>query len=81
MKTVGSYEAKTKLPELLRDVERGQVVTVTRRGVPIAQITSIERHNKNKISDTIREIRRQRARRQPVSVNEIIAARDEGRRY
>ena len=81
MKTVGSYEAKTRLPELLRDVERGEVVTVTRRGVPIARITGVESDNRQEISDAIREIRRQRAQRKSVSVNEIIKARDEGRRY
>ena len=80
MKTVGSYEAKTRLPELLRDVERGETFTVTRRGVPIARITGVERDNRKEISDAIREIRRQRAQRKSVSVNEIIAARDEGRR-
>ena len=42
MSTVGSYEAKTRLPELLRSVERGETVTITRRGVPIARIVGID---------------------------------------
>lgn len=33
MHTIGSYEAKTRLPESLRAVELGAVVTITRRGV------------------------------------------------
>lgn len=36
MPTVGSYEAKTHLPELLRRVEAGERVTITRHGRPIA---------------------------------------------
>jgi len=36
MVTVGSYEAKTRLPELLRRVEKGERVTITRHGHPIA---------------------------------------------
>lgn len=36
--TVGSYQAKTHLAELLDRVARGDVVTITRRGVPVAQI-------------------------------------------
>ena len=35
---VGSYEAKTKLPELLRQVEAGQSFTITNRGRPIADL-------------------------------------------
>ena len=41
MHIVGSYEAKTRLPELLRAVEKGETVTITRRGVPVARIVSV----------------------------------------
>jgi prevent-host-death family protein len=33
---IGSYEAKTKLPELLREVQAGQCFTITLRGKPVA---------------------------------------------
>jgi len=42
MKTVGTYEAKTHLPRLLGEVERGESITITRRGKPIAIISPIE---------------------------------------
>ncbi len=35
---VGSYEAKTRLPELLRQVRDGYAVTITHRGRPIAAL-------------------------------------------
>jgi len=38
MRHVGSYEAKTHLPELLDSVERGEVVIITRRGRPTARL-------------------------------------------
>ena len=39
MKTeVGSYEAKTKLPELLRQVKTGTSFTITNRGEAIADL-------------------------------------------
>ena len=48
MTTVGSYEAKTHLPELLERVVRGEKILITRRGVPIALITPApERATKN----------------------------------
>ena len=37
---VGTYEGKTRLPELLKRVEAGETVVITRRGKPIARITS-----------------------------------------
>ena len=40
MVTVGAYEAKTRLPELLRLVEAGERVTITRHGQPVALLTA-----------------------------------------
>lgn len=36
-----TYEAKAKLSEILRRVEKGKTVVVTRRGEPIAEIRPI----------------------------------------
>ncbi|MFC5862518.1 type II toxin-antitoxin system Phd/YefM family antitoxin [Acidicapsa dinghuensis] len=38
MTTVGIAEAKNMLPELIRAVEAGEQVVITRHGVPVAQI-------------------------------------------
>ncbi len=38
MTTVGSFEAKTKLAELLDKVEAGETVTITRRGRAVAKL-------------------------------------------
>jgi prevent-host-death family protein len=39
MKTeIGSYEAKTRLPELLRQVKTGKSYTITNRGEAIADL-------------------------------------------
>jgi prevent-host-death family protein len=38
MGTVGSYEAKTHLPRLLERVERGESITITRHGKPVARL-------------------------------------------
>lgn len=40
MKEVAVYEAKTRLSELLLEVERGEQVTITRRGVAVARLVS-----------------------------------------
>ena len=40
MKEVAVFEAKTRLSELLAEVERGGEITITRRGQPIARLVS-----------------------------------------
>lgn len=79
MRTIGSYEAKTRLLELLRRVEQGEQFTVTRRGVPVARILGME----DTVDDRraiIERMKAARARRTRVSVRELLDARDEGRR-
>jgi prevent-host-death family protein len=38
MHSVGSYEAKTHLPQLLARVEHGETITITRHGKPVARL-------------------------------------------
>jgi len=83
MQTIQASEAKTHFLRILDDVERGQTVTVTRRGKTVARIvpagaSSEERREQiKKAMTSILEIRK---RTRPVSVEEILSARDEGRR-
>lgn len=80
MPTVGSYEAKTRLPQLLRSVEQGETVTITRRGLPIARIVGVAHEPGEQVGEIIRRMRAARAHRAPVSTREILEARDQGRR-
>lgn len=41
MDTVGIFEAKTHLSDLLKRVEAGAHITITRHGAPIAQLVPI----------------------------------------
>ena len=48
---IGSYEAKTKLPELLRQVKAGESFTITNRGEAIADLVpSAGARAKDKVS-------------------------------
>ena len=79
MHTIGSYEAKTRLPELLRRVEQGEQFTITRRGVPVARILGLEDSVEDRRA-IIERMKAARARRTRVRVRELLDARDEGRR-
>src|SRR5262249_29165393 len=38
MTTIGAYEAKTHLPQLLERVAKGEQIVITRRGKPVAML-------------------------------------------
>ena len=81
MLTVGAFEAKTKLSELLDAVERGEEVVITRRGQPVARMLPVkpvpDREAVDKLIAEARELRRGTSL-EGVSVRELI---DEGRRF
>ena len=39
---VGAYEAKTHLSELLKKVEAGEEITITKHGAPVAKLVPIK---------------------------------------
>jgi prevent-host-death family protein len=80
MTTVTAYEAKTHLPRLLRAAERGETVIITRHGKPVAQLGPVEDRRRGDVAEVIERMKRTRAQRPRVSVEEILAARDEGRK-
>ena len=41
MDTVGSYEAKTHLSRLLDRVAKGEQITITKHGVPVAKLVPV----------------------------------------
>ena len=41
--TVGAYEAKTHLSELLEKVEAGEEITITKHGAPVAKLVPVKR--------------------------------------
>jgi prevent-host-death family protein len=46
---IGSYDAKTKLPELLREVREGRRYTITLRGKPVANLVPVGRFGEDNI--------------------------------
>lgn len=78
MHTYGVYEAKTKLAELLKQVQRGERVTITNRGQPIAELVPSERVSGDLVREAITAIRSARAGR--ISQSEFAEMRLRGRR-
>ena len=57
MKSVGSYEAKTHLPRLLSQVEKGETITITKRGKPIAVLSPAQEPPRRDVRTVIEEFR------------------------
>ena len=77
---VGCYEAKTYLPRLLAQVERGARITITRHGIPVAMLVPTRNHAWLKPGEAIEGIKafRRTHKLGQVSIRELI---EEGRRY
>lgn len=57
MVTVGAFDAKTHLSSLLKKVEQGEEVLITRRGIPVARLVPAEEADRRDVADAIRELR------------------------
>jgi prevent-host-death family protein len=74
--SIGAYEAKTRLPELLSQVEAGHSYLITRHGRPVARLLAVEPVAAAEgVADALFAMRR--SRRLGVSLRALI---DEGRR-
>lgn len=80
MREIQASEAKTHLPQLLDAVERGETLIITRHGRPIARIVPEVGHQQERIQKAIAGIVALRKRTGRISVEEILSARDEGRK-
>lgn len=78
MATIGAYDAKTHLPKLLERVARGERITITKHGVPVAVLVPAGPAPVEDRSEIIAELRafRQGRRLEGESLREMI---DEGR--
>jgi prevent-host-death family protein len=79
METVGAYEAKTHLPKLLARVTKGERITITKHGIPIAILQPFDPAKNVDTGSIIAELRRFRKKNKlsGLSIREMI---EEGRR-
>jgi prevent-host-death family protein len=82
MREVGAFEAKNKLGRLLDLVERGEEITITRHGKPVARLVPpSEAFNRDRARAALRRIREraERLKLGPFDWAEWKSYRDEGR--
>lgn len=82
MKEISATEAKARLAALLSDVERGETVMITRHGKPVARLIPLETDEGERRLQAVQALRewRKTLPRTNMSVEDILSARDEGRK-
>ena len=80
MESVGAFDAKTHLNELLERVSQGETIQITRRGIPIAKLVPADSFSNRTPKEAAEGIRRLRKRMKlrGVKIRKLI---NEGRRY
>jgi prevent-host-death family protein len=61
MREVGAYEAKTHLPRLLEQVEKGESFVITRHGRPVAELVPISGQDATAVRSAIEDLAALRA--------------------
>ena len=79
METIGAYEAKTHLTQLLERVTKGEKITITKHGVPVATLQPADPTKRTPVREVIDQLKRFRSRHRldGVSIRDMI---EEGRR-
>jgi len=80
MRTIGAFEAKNRLSELLQTVENGEEVTITRHGRPVARLVPVGQSDRQKVREAIEWLKETRKERSlgGLNIKDLI---NEGRKY
>lgn len=81
MREIQASEAKTHLPQILDDVERGETVIITRHGRAIARIVPEALRREAEIDQAIASIKELRTRTGRITLGELLSARREGQKH
>ena len=80
MVQIGAYEAKTHLPRLLDRVARGESLTITRHGKPVARLVPVT-SNRDRAKEAAARIVERRRHLKRVPLADLIETIHEGHRY
>jgi prevent-host-death family protein len=80
MREIQASEAKTHLPRLLDEVERGETLVITRHGRAIARIIPEVDRRQEEVDQALLRMATRRKRLGRATWDELKSARDEGRK-
>lgn len=80
MQTIGMFEAKTHLPEVIRNVQNGETYMIKNRNQEVAILIPVSEYYRNSKELSYEKIKSIFKSSELGSADEIISMRDEGRK-
>ena len=81
MENIDACEVKTHLPRLLERVMRGESLTITRHGRPVARLVPVEDDDRDRALQASHRILERRRRLVRTSLPELLDTVHEGHRF
>lgn len=82
MREIQASEAKTHLPQILDEVERGETVVITRHGRPIARLVPEAERRQAEIDEAVESILALRKRlKGKITLEELLSSIHGGHKY
>lgn len=82
MREIQASEAKTHLPQILDEVERGETVVITRHGRPIARLVPESDRRQAEIEEAVDGILAVRERlKGKITLEDVLSSIHEGHKY
>jgi prevent-host-death family protein len=81
MREIQASEAKTHLPQLLDDIERGESIIITRHGRAIARLIPEDAVRRDDQTGAVERLKALRATMPGVPLDELLLMRHEGHRH
>lgn len=81
MESIGAFDAKTRLSELLERVAKGETFIITRHGHPIARLVPETARDPERVSRAVDRLKSFHKGTSRVALKELLDSRHEGHRY
>ncbi len=81
METIGAFDAKTRLSELLERAAKGESFIITKHGHPVARLVPENGHDRERVRAAAERLKTLRGTIKGVTLEELIATVHEGHRF
>ena len=81
MESIGAFDAKTRLSELLERVARGEMFVITRHGHPVARLVPEPSADPERVARAVERLKAFHIDMPRVPLEELLDTRHEGHRY
>ncbi len=81
MESIGAFDAKTRLSELLDRAARGESFVITKHGHPVARLVPGGQQDLERVAAAVERLKSFRGKLKGVTIDEILTDEHEGHRF